>query len=139
MRLALLDVFVPGLAVAQGRPRAFKLPTGQIRVYDPLASRSWKTVIRQFVAQDRPAEPYDGAVRLTLGFLLLRPKSLPKRVREHTKRPDTGNLLKAVEDALTGVVYRDDAQIVELHVSKNYAGAPWSATPGVRILVERVE
>lgn len=134
--MTLLDTFVPGLPVPQGRPRAFKLPTGQIRMYDPLASRSWKMIVRDHVARVRPDRPYAEAVRLTVQFLLPRPKSLPKRVREHTKRPDCGNLLKAVEDALSAIVYVDDAQIVELHVAKVYAGLPWSETPGVRILVE---
>lgn len=32
------------------------------------------------------------------------------------------NLYKAVTDACTGIVYADDAQIVEAKISKGYAG-----------------
>ena len=65
-----------------------------------------------------------------LQFRLLRPTSLPKRVTEHIKKPDISNLVKAVEDALRNIFYRDDSQIVLLIAKKVYA-----LTPGVRIRV----
>ena len=37
------------------------------------------------------------------------------------KKPDVSNIAKAVEDALNGLVYEDDAQICSLTVSKCYA------------------
>jgi Holliday junction resolvase RusA-like endonuclease len=43
-------------------------------------------------------------------------------------RPDTTKLVRAVEDALTGVVWRDDAQVVEQYAAKRY-GEP----EGVRV------
>jgi Holliday junction resolvase RusA-like endonuclease len=42
----------------------------------------------------------------------------------HTIRPDASNVLKAVEDALQGVVYRDDSQIVSVVVQKAYSIDP---------------
>src|SRR3989304_3260779 len=51
---------------------------------------------------------------MALTFHLPRPRSLPKRITEHTKRPDLDNLVKAIKDALRGIVYHDDAQIVRL-------------------------
>jgi Holliday junction resolvase RusA-like endonuclease len=39
----------------------------------------------------------------------------------HLKAPDTSKLIRAVEDALTQVVYRDDSQVVELLALKHYA------------------
>ena len=38
----------------------------------------------------------------------------------HTKSPDLTKLLRSTEDALTGVVWRDDAQVVETLVGKRY-------------------
>lgn len=35
-------------------------------------------------------------------------------------RPDVLKLARAVEDAMTGIVYRDDSQIVQEHISKHY-------------------
>jgi Holliday junction resolvase RusA-like endonuclease len=38
-----------------------------------------------------------------------------------TVKPDATKLLRGLEDALTGVVWRDDAQVVEQAVTKRYA------------------
>jgi Holliday junction resolvase RusA-like endonuclease len=63
------------------------------------------------------------AVAMRLSFYLLRPASAPKRVTHPVTRPDAGKLARAIEDALTGVVYRDDGQIVLRTVEKDF-GAP---------------
>lgn len=39
-------------------------------------------------------------------------------------RPDASKVVRAVEDALTGIVYHDDAQLAVLVVSKHYADQP---------------
>ena len=54
-----------------------------------------------------------------------------------TTRPDTTKLLRAVEDALTGIVYRDDAQIVDQHAHKRYAHGPARAEITVTTLEEK--
>lgn len=41
-----------------------------------------------------------------------------------TKKPDLDNIAKAIADALNGVAYLDDSQIVSLNVSKVYAENP---------------
>jgi Holliday junction resolvase RusA-like endonuclease len=120
---------VYGLPVPQGRPRAFVAAGGHASVYDPANSRAWKNVVRAQVIAARPAAPMLGAVALTLTFFLPRPVSLPRKVVHHIKRPDADNLAKAVKDALRGLVYRDDSQVVRLAVTKCY-----DAQPGVDIL-----
>ena len=88
------EVRIYGLPVAQGRPRAFKLPSGQVRVYDPQKSRDWK---RTVMAQSLPCKPerlLADALEGEMDFYLLRPKSAPKRVVYPIKRPDVDNLLK---------------------------------------------
>jgi len=64
----------------------------------------------------------DEAVVLDVTFYLPRPKSLPKRVIEHCKKPDLDKLLRATKDALTGVLWRDDSQVVAVTGAKAYAG-----------------
>jgi Holliday junction resolvase RusA-like endonuclease len=48
--------------------------------------------------------------------------------------PDLDKLARAVLDALTGVVWDDDAQVVDLRLSKRYADM---AAPGVDVRVRR--
>lgn len=128
-----LNVHVFGLPVGQGRPRAFKLPSGQIRMYDPATSRDWKRTVLAQVLERKPPSPAEGPLTMDLVFELRRPKSAPKRVQHPTTRPDLDNLLKAIKDALRGVVYRDDSQIVALTATKKYGQAP-----GVAIRVAHV-
>ena len=41
-----------------------------------------------------------------------------------TKKPDCDNVAKAILDALNGLAYKDDSQVVELHIIKYYAEQP---------------
>jgi Holliday junction resolvase RusA-like endonuclease len=71
-----------------------------------------------------------GAIRMTLTFALNRPHGhwsvkgelKASAPRSPSGRPDLDKLIRAALDALTGVVYRDDAQIVMLYARKVYAG-----------------
>lgn len=114
-----------GSPVAQGRPR-FARAGNFVRAYDPDKSRGWKQEVRAQVLAllDGQPEIHDGPLSLELHFHLPRPKSLPKKVLYHTKKPDADNLCKAIKDALRGIVYRDDSQIVTFMVSKQYGDPP---------------
>ena len=48
------------------------------------------------------------------------------------KRPDADNIAKIVLDALNGIAYKDDSQIVDLSVPKRY-----SDKPRVEIFIEQ--
>ena len=131
-----LDVRIFGEPVAQGRARARVFEhAGRARVsmYDPANARDWKRTVLGQVLPVKPPAPVDGALAMRVTFFLRRPQSLPKREQHPVKRPDLSNLLKAVEDALQGVVYRDDSQIIRLDVEKRYDPAP-----GARITVARL-
>lgn len=114
---------VYGLPLAQGRPRAARFGSG-VRVYDPATSRDWKRTIQAQVLTIKPTAPFDCPLAMELSFIFPRPKSLPKRVLHHTKRPDIDNLFKAVSDALNGILYRDDSLIVQLVTRKVYGEEP---------------
>lgn len=55
------------------------------------------------------------------------------RNEHHTKAPDVLKLTRAVEDALSGIVYKDDSLIISERMSKKYG-----PVPGVTITVTRV-
>lgn len=54
---------------------------------------------------------------MNIDFVFARPKNVAKKLGTgrmlHTVKPDRDNLAKAVQDALNGIVYRDDAQICD--------------------------
>lgn len=66
--------------------------------------------------------PFKGRLLVTLRFNLAKPKSYPKTVVHHTKKPDVDNLAKSVLDALqkAGVIDNDNL-VTDLTVSKRYA------------------
>lgn len=66
---------------------------------------------------------FDGPVNLRVEFRMPRPKSLPKKVIHHTKKPDCSKLLRSTEDALvTAQIISDDSIIVSFDGTvKRYA------------------
>ena len=50
-----------------------------------------------------------------------------------TKRPDTDNFYKVIADALNGIAYYDDSQIVSTYITKF-----WSSDPRVEITIREV-
>ena len=77
---------------------------------------------------ERPSEVY-----LHLTFRLSRPASLPKKRVHPTTKPDVDKLLRASLDAMSGVVFRDDAQAVGCRVNKRYCEP--GEQPGVSVEV----
>jgi len=70
-------------------------------------------------------------------FALRRIQAIRKSSPPHTRKPDLDKLLRAVGDALTRVVYLDDAQIISYGESrKRYAAI--GETPGVSIRIEEI-
>jgi Holliday junction resolvase RusA-like endonuclease len=125
-----------GNPVPQGRPRAFRRG-GYIGMYDPKPSKDWKETIRWQALKQNP-KIFLGALKMKLTFLLPRPKSLPKKVVHHIKKPDCDNLIKAAKDALKGICYKDDSQIIEIYAIKKYA-VPGLEKTGIVGEIEEVE
>lgn len=87
---------------------------------------------------------FTGPLKLTAYFFMPRPKGhvgkkglRPSAPLFPDKKPDLSKLVRAIEDAMTGIVYVDDAQIVLYDVAKFYASE--GQGPGVRIIVRRME
>jgi Holliday junction resolvase RusA-like endonuclease len=75
----------------------------------------------------------EGPLQLDLRIVRLRPKSAKRSVTHPTTRPDCTNCTKLVEDALNGVVWVDDAQIVCQRIEKVFGDAP-----GLDVRVSRI-
>ena len=94
-------------------------------------TKAWRQEVAQVASQAYAGPLLTGPVALTLLFHRPRPKShfgtgrnagrLKASAPEHpTTRPDTLKLARAVEDALTGVIWRDDSQVVRQSLEKRY-------------------
>ena len=74
-------------------------------------------------------KPLTGAVRAEIDVFIKVPKSDSKKIKDRkikgvirpTITPDTDNLAKSILDALNGLAYSDDKQVVELEVRKFYS------------------
>jgi Holliday junction resolvase RusA-like endonuclease len=129
LSLGAVRFHVLGAPIPKGRPRAYHAGE-HIRMYTPATTADWERSIREQARVHRPAQLLDGPLAIELTFYRLRPKSAPRRITLPATRPDLDNLAKAVLDALRGVIYRDDAQIVDKLLRKRF-GDP----PGVTVLV----
>ena len=90
--------------------------------YDPPKSKNAKkNIAKQAKLFVRMYYDMHVPIRMSLTFIMPRPKSLPKKFTQHVRKPDVDNLVKLVKDALSKVLYHDDAQIVEIHAGKVYA------------------
>lgn len=133
---------VPGVPVAQGRPRFSKV-NGFVVAYDPEKSKNYKAMIAYIANMKGPRIPLDCPVRLSLKIFLPIPKSFSKKKRENaiagnlrpTKKPDVSNVLKGVEDAIKEIIYKDDSQIVEYGI----VGKWYSERPRIEVRIDVVE
>lgn len=116
---------VRGIPVPQGTARAFVaggrayLATDANRSSSPIGA--WRGAIAreaQLVMGDSPL--IEAPVEVTATFSLPRPRSLAKRITQPDAKPDIDKLARALLDAMTGVVIRDDAQVVDLQLRKVY-------------------
>lgn len=63
-------------------------------------------------------------IEMSFDFYFSRPASVPKKRTCHVIRPDLSKLVRAAEDSLTGIVYKDDSQIVRYGKTEKHYGVP---------------
>jgi Holliday junction resolvase RusA-like endonuclease len=68
--------------------------------------------------------PGDAPVSIMARFYFARPKSAPKNRKFPVVKPDQDKLLRACCDALKGVLWTDDCQVVRATISKDYHETP---------------
>ena len=136
-----LSFTVPGEAVPKGSTKAF-LPKGWTRPIvtgDNPRTKSWQSMVAaaaldaqysQGTWPDLSAHP----IRLDVSCFFVRPASVSERKRpSHTVKPDLDKLLRSLKDALTKILWRDDAQVVSVCMAKAYAPATEPAHTVIRI------
>jgi crossover junction endodeoxyribonuclease RusA len=117
---------VLGEPIPQGSMKAFLPKNGKFPIVtaDNKKTKPWR---QQIAGQCFAIMPDSGLTRETpvqieIHFYFPRPKS-SKAVSKTTK-PDVDKLARAVLDALTGVAFEDDSQVVRLIASKEFGMPP---------------
>lgn len=124
-----------------GKQRARYVKRGNfVSTYTPEKTRTYEALIKEASREAMGStEPLETPVSLYLYIRVPIPKSHSKKkveaclngLDQPIKKPDASNILKSVEDGMNGIVYKDDSQIINLHVTKVY-----STLAGVDICVK---
>jgi crossover junction endodeoxyribonuclease RusA len=126
-----LSFFVAGRPAPQGSKRHVG---GGVLIESSKACAPWRTNVAWWASQVHDGPPMDGPLSVNLVFVMPRPAATPKRrTPAAVKKPDVDKLARAILDALTDVVWRDDSQITHLNARKRLAEL--DEQPGVRIRI----
>lgn len=137
-----IEFTVPGQPVAKQRPKFARMGSF-VRTYTPTKTVNYESLVRLAASEQmNGARPLEGPLELLVEIGLQIPVSASKKQQAlmaankvmPTKKPDGDNVLKAVKDAINGVVWRDDSQVVDGRYVKRY-----SVTPGVHVMVTALE
>jgi Holliday junction resolvase RusA-like endonuclease len=122
----LVTFTIPGRPRGKERPRA---APGQSRPYTPARTvAAEREILTLFKQARRDPRPLTGPVLLTIEAVFPIPAKWPKALRDFaltgrlycTSKPDRDNIEKLVADALNGIAWCDDAQVVDGPVLKRY-------------------
>jgi Holliday junction resolvase RusA-like endonuclease len=146
---------VYGIAKSQGRPTASpvyrKGPDGRpqpvivdgrviTNVHQPAEVKTWRNDVRLAAGAATDGKHLQGPLVLHVAFFLPRPgrlvwKTRPMPTEPCDRKPDLDNLVKGIKDALSGCLWRDDSQVVEIHATKRYAAGPGYGDERARVEV----
>lgn len=143
-----VEFFVPGLPVAQPRQRSRvrkkKGGASFVQNYTPADSpvNAFKAAVKLVAASAWDGAPIDGPVLMDIDFVFPRPRTMVWKTKDmprlrHSKKPDRDNLEKSVMDALSGLLWIDDAQVCDGSIRKFIASA--DEKPGVKIRIVELE
>ena len=129
----MINFTVSGCPVGKQRPK-FSTVNGHAMAYTPAKTANYETLVQLSYQQQCGGKTYEKDVPLAIDIMahFPIPKSVSKKKADMmrsgkirpTKKPDTDNVLKAICDALNGIAYYDDAQIVEVTMWKFYSDEP---------------
>jgi Holliday junction resolvase RusA-like endonuclease len=133
---------VEGDPKGKGRPR-FSRAGKFTRVYTDKQTLDYEALIKFYAAKAMGStDPLETPVSVFLYIRHAVPQSYSKKrteaclsgLEQPCKKPDIDNVAKTYLDAMNGVIFKDDTQVIDLHVKKVY-----SAVPGVDVMVMEVK
>ncbi|WP_050697711.1 RusA family crossover junction endodeoxyribonuclease [Anaeromassilibacillus senegalensis] len=123
---------IPGPPQGKARPRVVRIKSGDSVSYNPDKTVAYEELVRlRFHEAAKKAgleKPCEVPVCMAIVALFPIPKSTSKKRTAAmkrceilpTKKPDWDNIGKIICDALNGLAYKDDAQVVAASIRKQY-------------------
>lgn len=120
---------VEGRVQPKQRPKVYRNKyTGQVHGVTPRKTVEYEDKVKASYI-DAEGIKFEGAVEMVVNIYAEIPKSVSKKKRAEmllnerpiTKTGDVDNLFKAISDALNGLAYDDDSQIVDGYIHKYYS------------------
>lgn len=105
---------VEGKPIQQGSMRAFNNRIVHNKTKELMA---WRAQVGA-AAKVAGCIPIEGAITISMAFRYEKPKSVKRD--KPTVPPDLDKQIRSILDALTGVAYKDDSQVVEITATKEY-------------------
>ena len=116
---------IAGLAKGKGRPR-FRSTGRFVQTYTDKETATWENFVRLSYINSG-GEKLSGNIEVVIQSYFPIPKSVSKKKRAQLvgapfpHKPDCDNLAKSILDALNGIAFDDDMQVIMLVVTKFYA------------------
>ena len=126
-----VECTIPGKPFAKQRPKASR--RGKfISVYTPKETVDYENLVKYSYYSQNGDNMLQGPLAAEIVGTFPIPKSASKKQVQlmldgeikHTKKPDCDNMAKVVLDALNGIAFEDDSQVVELSIKKEYGLNP---------------
>lgn len=120
---------IPGKPVGKARPRVFQNKnTGKTQAVTPQGTLSYENLIKWIYTNTQGATKLEGEIEANIIAYYPIPKSMSKKDRKLIEegklrpkiKPDIDNVSKCVLDAINGIAYKDDSQVVKLVTEKRY-------------------
>lgn len=123
----MIKLVIPGKPVAKARARITKWGS-----YTPEKTVNYETLIKELYIINHPGVRLSGMLELDMEAYFPIPKATSKKNRllmlsggiRPTVKPDIENIYKIIADALNGLAYDDDKQIVSGSMDKYYSEDP---------------
>lgn len=145
-----IEFDVYGVPKTAGSKRTFpNKKTGKTIVTDDCTKGAdWKADVQRVAMLNQRGPLLSGPLRVSFAFRFTRPGKhygtgrnaavlKPSAPKHHAQKPDVLKLSRLVEDALTSIVWNDDALITREQLSKDWAER--GMRPGVHVVIEDVE
>ena len=138
--MTVIEFFVPSRPIPGGSKRKGK--AGQIIAANPKTA-AWMSVVRVAAIDAYKGDLLDGPLGFQMTFCLKRPKNhfnakgqlKPNAPKFPIVIPDLTKMIRSTEDALTGICWHDDCQVVHQITKKLYC---FSEAEGAEIKIWEV-